>query len=151
MVARRVKRLSILEDMKKSILGLMALCLWSCGDSDSFSTCQETTVAGLRELSSQVQNSSFCRTIYGEVSFQYSGRCARKGCFFLYDVDAQGNRVKGDSIYLSDASAFPSKWQDASAVHLTRVTGDYYPSKDYSCDDFSNLECQRAFYVKDVE
>ena len=111
MVARRVKRLSILENMKKSILGLMALCLWSCGDSDSFSTCQETTVAGLRELSSQVQNSSFCRTIYGEVSFQYSGRCARKGCFFLYDVDAQGNRVKGDSIYLSDVSAFPAKWQ----------------------------------------
>ena len=72
-------------------------------------------------------------------------------CLFLYDVDAQGNRVKGDSIYLSDASAFPAKWQDASAVHLTRVTGDYYPSKDYSCDDFSNPECQRAFYVKDVE
>lgn len=83
--------------------------------------------------------------------FSIFGTLRSERMFFLYDVDAQGNRVKGDSIYLSDASAFPAKWQDASAVHLTRVTGDYYPSKDYSCDDFSNPECQRAFYVKDVE
>ena len=125
--------------------------LLACSDDSSFSSCQETTVAGLRKLSAQVENSSFCRTIYGEVSFQFSGRCARKGCFFLYDVDENGKRVKGDSIYLSDTLAFSRKWRDTSAVHFTRVTGDFYPAKKFECDDLSNVECQLAFYVQDVE
>ena len=80
-----------------------------------------------------------------------SSRDARKGCFFLYDVDANGNRVKGDSIYLSDTSAFAKSWKDTAAVHLTRVTGDYYPNRDYTCKSLADQECQRAFYVQDVE
>lgn len=123
----------------------------ACSGSDSFETCQSGTVSGLRELSANTETASFCRTIEGEVSFQYSGRCSRKGCFFLYDIDENGNRVKGDSIYLSDESAFPGKWKDSSKVRLARVTGDYYPSKNYACESLSDVECQRAFYVKDVD
>jgi len=130
---------------------LVSLFFSACGESDSFSTCQETTVAGLRSLSAETESASFCRTIYGEVSYQFTGRCARKGCFFLYDVDENGNRVKGDSIYLSDTSAFPKKWKDVDALHLTRVTGEYFPNKDYSCESLADQECQRAFYVNDVE
>lgn len=130
---------------------ICALFLAACSGGDSFDTCQETTVAGLAKLSAETENASFCRTIYGEVSYQFTGRCARKGCFFLYDVDANGNRVKGDSIYLSDTSAFAKSWKDTAAVHLTRVTGNYYPNRDYTCKSLADQECQRAFYVQDVE
>lgn len=140
----------------KTLFGILtavflALFFVACGDGNSFTTCQETTVVGLRSLKAETETASFCRTIYGEVSYQYTGRCARKGCFFLYDVDENGNRVKGDSIYLSDTSAFPKKWKDPDAVHLTRVTGEYFPNKDYSCESLADQECQRAFYVEDVE
>ena len=120
-------------------------------DFDATKAPSATTVAGLAKLSAETENASFCRTIYGEVSYQFTGRCARKGCFFLYDVDANGNRVKGDSIYLSDTSAFAKSWKDTAAVHLTRVTGDYYPNRDYTCKSLADQECQRAFYVQDVE
>ncbi len=127
------------------------LSLLACGSDDSFETCEEGSVAKLRTLSSEVAESSFCRTIYGEVSYQFSGRCARKGCFFLYDVDADGLRVPGDSIYLSDTSAFPQKWKNPDVVHLAHVTGDYYPGKKFDCESLADQECQRAFYVRDVE
>ncbi len=133
------------------IVAFLVLIVTACGNSDSFSTCQETTVAGLRSLSAETETASFCRTIYGEVSYQFTGRCARKGCFFLYDVDKNGKRILGDSIYLSDTSAFPKKWKDPEAIHLTRVTGEFYPNKDYSCESLADQECQRAFYVEDVE
>ena len=65
---------------------ICALFLAACSGGDSFDTCQETTVAGLAKLSAETENASFCRTIYGEVSYQFTGRCARKGCFFLYGI-----------------------------------------------------------------
>ncbi len=134
-----------------SLLCLLSLLL-ACGADDSFETCEKGSVANLRKLSSEVAESSFCRTIYGEVSFQFTGRCARMGCFFLYDVDADGNRVLGDSIYLSDASALPGKWRDTAKVRLAQVTGDYYPGKRFDdCPSLADQECQRAFYVRDVE
>ncbi len=145
---------SIFKNLVATFCGaLLCASLAGCsGSGDSFETCESSTVAGLRGLSSRVEGSSLCRTIYGEVSFQFSGRCARSGCFFLYDVDEDGNRVRGDSIYLSDVSAFPSGWQDSSAVRLARVTGDFYPEKKYdSCESLADVECQRAFYVRDVE
>lgn len=134
------------------ILSLFAVAIFSCGADDTFETCETSSVAKLRSLSAQVESSSFCRTIYGEVSFQFTGRCARKGCFFLYDVDADGSRIAGDSIYLSDVSAFPKKWRDSSKVRLARVTGDYYPGKKFNdCESLADQECQRAFYVRDVD
>lgn len=131
---------------------VVPLFLFACGSDDAFETCEKGSVAKLRTLSSEVAASSFCRTIYGEVSYQFTGRCARKGCFFLYDVDADGLRVLGDSIYLSDTSAFPKKWRNPEKVHLTRVTGDFYPGKKFDdCESLADQECQRAFYVRDVE
>lgn len=133
-------------------LSLFAVAILACGADNAFETCENSSVAKLRTLSAQVETSSFCRTIYGEVSFRFTGRCARTGCFFLYDVGADGSRVAGDSIYLSDVSAFPKKWRDTSKVHFTRVTGDYYPGKKFDgCESLADQECQRAFYVRDVE
>ncbi len=139
--------------IQRWILTLLSFSLLlACGSDDSFETCERGSVADLRALSSELSGSSFCRTIDGEVSFQFTGRCARVGCFFLYDVDESGNRVLGDSIYLSDASAFPEKWRDSSKVRLARVTGDYYPKKSLDdCPSLADPECQRAFYVRDVE
>lgn len=130
---------------------LCAVFFFACSESGSFETCQTGSVRALRELSANTETASFCRTIEGEVSYQFTGRCARKGCFFLYDVDDNGARVEGDSIYLSDASKFPAKWKDSSKVRVVRVTGDYYPERDYECESLSDVECQRAFYVKDVD
>lgn len=133
-----------------SAFSLTAFFLMACSRGSSFETCTEGSVAGLSDLSAQTESASFCRTIRGEVSYQYSGLCQRKGCFFLYDVDELGTRLKGDSIYLSDTLSFPSKWKDSSTVHITRVTGDYYPAK-VPCSALNDQECERAFYVRDVE
>lgn len=132
-------------------LFLLALGIISCSEDNSFESCRESSVADLRELSASRADSKFCRTVRGEVSFQFTGRCGHKGCFFLYDIDENGERILGDSIYLSDASKLPSKWKDTLKVRIARITGDYYPAKDYDCESFSDVECQRALYVRDVE
>lgn len=131
-------------------LSLLALFV-ACSDDSSFETCREGSVAGLRKLSAYVESSSECFTIRGEVSYQFTGRCGHKGCFFLYDIDESGERIPGDSIYLSDASKFPSKWKDSTKSRIARVTGDYYPAKNYDCESLSDVECQRALYVRDVD
>ncbi len=80
--------------------------------------------------------------------FEYKGLCSRGGCFFIYDLDEENTR--GESIYLSDVTCFPSSWRDSSKTHRTRVTGEYFPAR-VPCEELNNQDCQRAFFVTDVD
>lgn len=122
--------------------------LFACSEESSFDTCESGTVAGLSDLSAVNESSSFCRTIEGEVAYEFTGYCQRKGCFFLYDLNDDNSR--GSSIYLSDTTDFPSSWKDSSKTHVTRVTGEYFPAR-VPCDELNNQDCQRAFFVVDVD
>lgn len=138
--------------MTHKLLFALIPFLWLGCSDDAFQQCKSISIEEMRKIPAESATAKSCYTLYGDLAYEYDQMlCQRKPCFFMYEVDAKGARLK-NFIYLSDslkAGVFPN-WSTPSKHELTRVTGYYYPNripKDTPLDP----DGQEAFFVVDVE